>query len=104
MRDMSRRNFFNASILTHRGAKTRGLAKRRSYTCDIPCRAFLPKKVGNLLLAGECLSCTHDWFYGYRLIPWCMRTGEVAATAAVMAIQQRIPPKEIKWTSGYFSD
>jgi hypothetical protein len=79
-------------------------AKRRSYTCDIPYRAFLPKKINNLLLAGECLSCTHDWFYGYRLIPWCMRTGEVAATAAVMAIKQGIPPKAVKWTSGYFAD
>jgi hypothetical protein len=28
----------------------------RSYTCDIPYRAFLPKRVNNLLLAGECLS------------------------------------------------
>jgi hypothetical protein len=78
-------------------------AKQRAYTCDIPYRAFLPKKVKNLLLAGECLSCTHDWFYGYRLIPWCMRTGEVAATAAVMALKQGISPKEIKWTSGYFA-
>ena len=42
-------------------------------------------------------------FYGYRLIPWCMRTGEVAATAAVMAVKQGIPPKDLKWTSGYFN-
>jgi hypothetical protein len=79
-------------------------ARLRSYTCDIPYRSFLPRKINNLLLAGECLSCTHDWFYGYRLIPWCMRTGEVAATAAVRAIQQGIPPKELKWDSGYFAD
>jgi hypothetical protein len=79
-------------------------SKRRSYTCDIPYRAFLPKKISNLLLAGECLSCTHDWFYGYRLIPWCMRTGEVAATAAVMAVKQGIPAKNVKWTSGCFLD
>jgi len=78
--------------------------KRRSYTCDIPYRAFLPKKIDNLLLAGECLSCTHDWFYGYRLIPWCMRTGEVAATAAVIAVKQGIPLKTVKWTKGYFAD
>jgi hypothetical protein len=77
--------------------------KHRTYLCDIPYRAFLPKMINNLLLAGECMSCTHDWFYGYRLIPWCMRTGEVAATAAVMALKQGIPPKELKWTSGYFT-
>lgn len=79
-------------------------SKQRSYPCDIPYRAFLPKKVKNLLLAGECLSCTHEWFYGYRFIPWGMRTGEVAATAAVMALKQGISPQGIKWTSGYFAD
>ncbi len=78
--------------------------KRRSYICDIPYRAFLPKKIDNLLLAGECLSCTHDWFYGYRLIPWCMRTGEVAATASIMALKNGVSPKAVKWTSGYFTD
>lgn len=79
-------------------------ASRRSYSVDIPYRALLPKKVDNMLLAGECLSCTHDWFYGYRLIPWCMRTGEVAATAAVMAIKQGVTAKDIQWTSGYYED
>ncbi len=78
--------------------------KSRSYTCDIPYRALLPRKIDNMLLAGECLSCTHEWFYGYRLIPWCMRTGEVAATAAVMSLKQRITPKQLKWTSGYYTD
>lgn len=78
--------------------------KPRSYTSDIPYRAFLPKKIDNLLLAGECLSCTHDWFYGYRLIPWCMRTGELAGTAATMAIKQGITPKDIRWTHGYYED
>jgi hypothetical protein len=68
-------------------------SKQRSYTCDIPYRAFLPKKVKNLLLAAECLSCTHEWFYGYRFIPWGMRTGEVAATAAVTALKQGFRPK-----------
>jgi len=76
----------------------------RSYTCDIPFRAFLPKKINNLLLAGECLSCTHDWFYGYRLIPWSMRTGELVGTAASMAVKQSITAKDIKWTWGYFDD
>ena len=79
-------------------------SKQQSYTCDIPYRALLPRKINNLLLAGESLSCTHEWFYGYRLIPWAMRTGEVAATAAVMAIKQRITAKDVKWTSGYFTD
>lgn len=78
--------------------------KRRSYTCDIPYRAFLPKKIDNMLLAGECLSSTFEWFYGRRLIPWCMRTGEVAAIAATMAVKNSITAKDVKWTSGYLTD
>ena len=79
-------------------------AKPRSYTCDIPYRALLPRKINNLLLAGECLSCTHEWFYGYRLIPWSMRTGEVVGTAAAMAVKKGITAKQVKWTSGYYTD
>ena len=78
--------------------------KRRNYTFDIPYRAFLPKKIDNLLLAGECLSSTYEWFYNRRLIPWCMRTGEVAATAATVAVKQGITAKDVKWTSGYLKD
>jgi len=76
----------------------------RAYTCDIPYRAFLPKKIDNLLLAGECFSCTHEWFYGWRLIPWCMRTVELVGTAAAMATKQGIMPKDIRWTRGYYDD
>jgi hypothetical protein len=79
-------------------------ANRRNFICDIPYRAFLPKKINNLLLAGECLSSTYEWFYSRRLIPWCMRTGEVAGTAATMAIKQGISAREVKWTSGYFAE
>jgi hypothetical protein len=75
-----------------------------SYTFDIPYRALLPKKIDNLILSGECLSSTYEWFYSRRLIPWCMRTGEVAATAATMAIKQGISAKEVQWNRGYYTD
>jgi hypothetical protein len=77
---------------------------RKNYKFDIPYRALLPKKIDNLLLAGECLSSTYEWFYSRRLIPWCMRTGEVAATAATMAVKQGKTAKEVKWTQGYYTD
>lgn len=77
---------------------------RKSYSVDIPYRAMLPKQLDNLLLAGECISSSYDMFYIRRLIPWCMRTGEVAGTAATMAVKQGINAKQVKWTSGYYSD
>jgi hypothetical protein len=84
--------------------KTPQRKDRKVFRYDIPYRALLPKKIDNLLLTGECLSSTYEWFYSRRLIPWCMRTGEVAATAATIAVKQGITAKEVKWTSGYFAD
>lgn len=77
---------------------------KKHYVVDIPFRVFLPKKINNLLLAGECLSSTYEMFYIRRLIPWCMRTGEVAGVAATMAVKQGINVKEIKWDTGYLKD
>jgi hypothetical protein len=78
--------------------------ERKNYTVDIPYRAFLPKKLNNLILAGECMSSTYDMFYIRRLIPWCMRTGEVAGTAASIAVMNNINAKEVKWTYGYYHE
>ncbi len=78
--------------------------ERKSYTCDIPYRALLPKNINNLILAGECLSSSYEWFYGRRLIPWCMRIGEVAGTAASLAVMNDINAKDVNWTYGYYND
>jgi hypothetical protein len=98
--DMVRRPNEKGEMVWKKPPKT----NRRNYTVDIPFRAFLPKKINNLLLAGECLSSSYECFYIRRLIPACMRTGEVAGMAASMAVKQGITAKDIKWTSGYFTD
>jgi hypothetical protein len=77
---------------------------KRHFSFDVPYRAFLPKKINNLILAGECLSCSWECIVqALRLIPWCMRTGEVAGESAAIAVKKGISAKEVKW-SGYFTD
>ncbi|MEK3721142.1 FAD-dependent oxidoreductase [Paenibacillus sp. FSL H8-0034] len=52
---------------------------------DIPYRCLVPQQVKNLLVAGRCLSTTHEALATTRLTPSCMATGQAAGTAAALA-------------------
>lgn len=52
---------------------------------EIPYRALVPEGIGNLLVAGRCISCDHVAQSGVRAISACMQTGEAAGAAAAMA-------------------
>lgn len=52
---------------------------------DIPYRSIVPQGVTNLLLAGRCISTTHEAQATTRLTPSCMAIGQAAGTAAAMA-------------------
>jgi hypothetical protein len=62
---------------------------------SIPYRAILPQKVGNLLVAGRCISFDRDVLDPMRLIPPCMVTGYAAGIAAALSVQDDIPPREL---------
>jgi len=51
----------------------------------IPYRALLPKEYDNLLVAGRCLSATHEAHSAVRIMPICACTGEAAGVACAMA-------------------
>lgn len=55
---------------------------------DIPYRAIVPKNMPNLLLAGRCISTTHEAQATTRLTPSCMAIGQAAGTAAAIAAAQ----------------
>ena len=62
---------------------------------DIPYGCLVPKKVNNLLVAGRCMSATHEAIAATRLTPSAMATGQAAGTAAALALTQNTIPKEI---------
>ncbi|MDO8683579.1 MAG: FAD-dependent oxidoreductase [Armatimonadota bacterium] len=62
---------------------------------EIPYRCLLPLGVSNLLIAGKCVSSTHEGHGAIRVMPSCMAMGQAAGIAAAMASQQNISPKEI---------
>jgi hypothetical protein len=62
---------------------------------DIPYRSLLPAKVENLLVAGRCISTTHEAMGAIRVMATCMAMGEAAGRAAKMAVRERLPPSKI---------
>lgn len=51
----------------------------------IPYRSLLPKEIDNMLVAGRCISATHEAQASIRIMPICACLGEAAGTAAVVA-------------------
>jgi glycine/D-amino acid oxidase-like deaminating enzyme len=65
------------------GTVTHRLAEGESY--EIPYRCLIPQDVDGLLVAGRCISTTHEALASTRLTPTVMTLGQAAGTAAALA-------------------
>ena len=54
---------------------------------QIPYRCLLPKKSSNLLVAGRCISSTHEAQASYRIMPFCAELGQAAGAAVSVAVK-----------------
>lgn len=61
----------------------------------IPYRSLVAKDADNLLIAGRCISCTHEAQASIRTMPICCTTGEAAGVAAAMVSKNAVAAKEI---------
>ncbi len=59
--------------------------------CEVPLRALLARDVGNVLMAGRCMSSTHEAQAALRVIGTCLATGEAAGVAASMIARHGRP-------------
>lgn len=55
----------------------------------IPYRCLVPKGTDNLLVAGRCISGTHEAQASFRIMPVCCSTGEAAGCAAALAFANK---------------
>ncbi|MFB9865392.1 FAD-dependent oxidoreductase [Rufibacter immobilis] len=62
---------------------------------DIPYRSLVPQKVENLLVAGRCISTTHEAMSAIRVMAPCMAMGEAAGRAAKIAVRAGVAPSQI---------
>ena len=62
---------------------------------DIPYRSLVPKKIGNLLVAGRCHSATQLAASSTRVTVTAMAMGQAAGTAAALALHEKTSPAEL---------
>jgi hypothetical protein len=62
---------------------------------DIPLRSLMPRDAEGLVVAGRCISGTHEAHSSYRVMPIVMATGQAAGIAAALAARRRRRPREI---------
>lgn len=62
---------------------------------DIPLRCLLPRGVDGLLVAGRCISGTHEALSSYRVMPVAMATGQAAGVCAALAAQRGASPRDV---------
>jgi hypothetical protein len=75
------------------GTTTHRLPPGASY--EIPYRCLVPETVDGLLVAGRCISTTHEALASTRLTPTVMTFGQAAGTAAAICATQGIRPRDV---------
>lgn len=72
----------------HPGRDTRWAYIPNSGVYDIPFRVLLPRGLENTIVAGRCLSATHDAHASCRSMGQTMAMGEAAGTAAALCVEE----------------
>jgi hypothetical protein len=75
------------------GTTTHRLPAGASY--EIPYRCLVPLSVDDLLVAGRCISTTHEALASTRLTPTVMTMGQAAGTAAALAVRTGATPRTL---------
>jgi glycine/D-amino acid oxidase-like deaminating enzyme len=75
------------------GTTTHRLPPGTSY--EIPYRCLVPRVVDDLLVAGRCISTTHEALASTRLTPTVMTLGQAAGTAAALSVQAGMLPRSL---------
>lgn len=79
----------------HAGGNTRWEYVPDSGTYGIPYRCLLPQDVGGLLVAGRCLSASHDAHASGRSIGQCLAMGQAAGVAAALSTSMGVAPRTL---------
>jgi hypothetical protein len=91
--DAVARSAYPIDIHNPRGAGTTTVRLPEGRTYEIPYRCLVPLRVDDLLVAGRCISVSHEALASTRLTPTIMTLGQAAATAAVQGLRAGVPPR-----------
>jgi hypothetical protein len=90
-------NSFPIDIHDPTGPRGRFEGPKNNRYYEIPYRILLPLKINNLLVAGRCVSATHEAAGSLRVMPPCFATGQAAGTAAALSIKKNVTPKQLDY-------
>jgi hypothetical protein len=62
---------------------------------DIPMRCLLPQRTDRLIVAGRCISGTHEAHSSYRVMPIVMATGHAAGVCAALGARANRSPRDV---------
>lgn len=79
---------------TGKGTILKKLPPGEAY--DIPLRCLLPQGIENLLVAGRCISGTHEAHSSYRVMPIAIATGQAAGVVAGLVAGERCGTRELR--------
>ncbi len=62
---------------------------------EIPYRCLIPRGIDNLLVAGRCISSTHEAQASFRIMPFCAELGQAAGVAISIAAEDRTDTRHV---------
>lgn len=77
----------------HDGGCTDEFPTANAY--EIPYRSLVPIGITNLLVAGRCISATHEALSAVRVMPPCFAMGQAAGISAAICVEQNIMPRDV---------
>jgi len=77
------------------GMDPKTIRPRQGFKYQIPYRILVPRDVEDLLVAGKCVSCTHEALGSLRVMAQCAVMGEAAGVAAALSIHEGVRPREL---------
>ncbi len=67
----------------------------RNFGYPVPYRCFYSRNIGNLFMAGRCISVTHEALGTTRVMKTCGMMGEVVGKAASICVLKDATPREV---------
>jgi hypothetical protein len=94
--DVVARSTYPVDIHNPEGSGTRLERVPPGDAYDIPLRCLLPQAIEGLVVAGRCISGTHEAHSSYRVMPVSMATGQAAGVCAALASQHGKAPRDVR--------
>ena len=79
------------------GAETEAIHFEQGTTYAIPMRALLVAQPENLVIAGRCISATHEAMAAFRVTPIAMAIGQAAGAIAATSIRTGTAPARVDY-------